>query len=41
MVVEVMTNEIDHDWWKAFQREWEARLGQEKILIRIIGVKIL
>ena len=34
VVVEVMAEEFDHDWWMALKNELEASLRQEKIVIR-------
>jgi hypothetical protein len=34
VVVEVMTSNLDRDWWAAYRKELEARLNQEEIVIR-------
>lgn len=33
VVVEVMTDDLDQDWWATYRRELEARLEQEEIII--------
>jgi hypothetical protein len=41
VVVEVMTDELDRQWWAAFRRELEARLDQDEIVIRAAQVERL
>ena len=41
VVVEVMADELDRQWWEANRRELEARLGQDEIVIRAAQVERL
>ena len=34
VVVEVMANELERDWWAAFRRQLEGKFRQDEILIR-------
>jgi hypothetical protein len=34
LVYEVMVEDLDIAWWKAFRAELEAKLGQDEIVIR-------
>ncbi|HEX6372794.1 MAG TPA: hypothetical protein VF006_27985 [Longimicrobium sp.] len=34
VMVEVMADELDRDWWCAYRRELESRFRQDEILIR-------
>jgi len=33
VVVDIMTDELDRQWWKAYRRELEIRIGQEEIVV--------
>jgi hypothetical protein len=33
-IIEVMTPELDRDWWRALRADLERRFDQEEILIR-------
>jgi hypothetical protein len=35
IVLEVMTESLDRDWWKAFRGKLEAELRQKEIVIRL------
>jgi len=41
VVIEVMSGEINCDWWRFYKRNLEARLDQKEILIRAIKVERL
>jgi len=41
VVVEVMTDKLDRQWWEAYRRELETRLGQDEIVIRAAQVERL
>jgi hypothetical protein len=41
VVVDVMMDELDRQWWKDYRRELEARLGQDEIVIRAARVERL
>jgi hypothetical protein len=34
VVIEVMTDELDRDWWEAFRRRVERGLSQERLIVR-------
>lgn len=34
MVVEVMTEELDHTWWAAYRKRLEKQLSQDEIVVR-------
>jgi hypothetical protein len=34
VVVEVMTDDLDREWWHGFRRRLESRLRQEEVLVR-------
>jgi hypothetical protein len=37
VVVEVMTHELDRDWWSKYRSELERRFQQDEIVIRAIA----
>ncbi|WP_437354041.1 hypothetical protein [Neorhizobium petrolearium] len=37
VVVEVMTEDVEREWWAAYRSELEKRLSQEKIIVRANG----
>ncbi|MDM9644826.1 hypothetical protein [Rhizobium sp. S163] len=41
VVVEVMTEHLNREWWENYRRELEARLGQDEIVIRAAQVERL
>ena len=41
VVVEVMTHEMNADWWASYRRELEARFEQEEIVMRATKVRRL
>jgi len=34
IIVEVMTDELDRDWWRGFKKRVEAALGQSELVVR-------
>ena len=34
LVLEVMADELDRDWWGRYRRELEARFRQDEIVVR-------
>jgi hypothetical protein len=34
VVLEVVADDFDPNWWGAFREGWEARLGQRRLLVR-------
>jgi hypothetical protein len=41
IVVEVMTDSLDRDWWRKFRADLERRLSQKTILVRVQEVEAL
>ena len=41
VVVEVMTETLDTGWWRAFRRELEEAMGQDRLVIRVQELKIV
>jgi hypothetical protein len=41
IVVEVMVDEIDREWWRGFRQELEATFEQEEIVIRATPIERL
>jgi hypothetical protein len=39
IVVELMVNEVDEDWWKFYRERLEAEFEQEEILIRVTACR--
>jgi hypothetical protein len=35
IMIEVMVSAIEHQWWSAFRKRLEERLGQQSIVIRV------
>jgi hypothetical protein len=34
IVLEIMTEEVDRTWWRAWRDRMEAQLGQDEIVVR-------
>ena len=41
VVAEVMTEDLDRNWWAAYRKQLEARFDQEEIVIRATQVQRL
>lgn len=41
IVFEVMSKELDRDWWRKYRTELEARFRQERIVARATSVEQL
>jgi hypothetical protein len=41
VVFEVMAENLDRDWWRAYRRELERGFRQEEIVIRVQDIEIL
>jgi len=41
VVVEVMTKELDKDWWKEFRHRAQALFRQEELLVRATSIQRL
>ena len=41
VLMEVMADRLDHDWWTAYRESLEARFAQEEILVRATPVERL
>ena len=41
VMVEVMVDEIDRDWWDEYRRQLESRFNQEAIVTRAIAIQSL
>jgi hypothetical protein len=41
VIVEVMTPDLDRDWWDAYRRRLEELLRQEAIVVRALPLTIL
>jgi hypothetical protein len=41
IVIEVMVDEIDREWWRRYRQELEAALEQEEIVIRATPIERL
>jgi hypothetical protein len=41
VVIEVMTDEIDRDWWGAFRQRVERELSQERLIVRAQPTELL
>ena len=41
VVLEVMADQLDRDWWAAYRRELEARFRQDEIVVRAQGYERL
>ena len=36
VIFEVMTTDLDHDWWTAFRKELEDRFRQDTLIVRAL-----
>lgn len=41
IVLEVMTEELERDWWRGYRGTLESRLGEELIVIRSTVIELL
>ena len=41
MLVEVMVDELDREWWRGYREDLERRFGQDQILLRATPVQRL
>lgn len=41
VIVEVMAEELDRDWWDDYRKRLEARFRQEKIVARASAIELL
>jgi hypothetical protein len=41
VIVEVMTETLDREWWSGYRKRLEARLRQEKIVMRVQVIFLL
>ncbi len=41
VIFEVMTQELDKEWWKAYRRQLEKRFRQKEIMMRAVAVERL
>ena len=41
VVLEVMAEVIDRDWWRAYKRELEIRFRQQEIVVRAQEIELL
>jgi hypothetical protein len=41
VILEVMTNDLDRDWWRAYRRELEVRFRQDVVVIRAQAIEPL
>ena len=41
VVLEVMAEVIDRDWWSAYKRELEARFRQRELIVRAQEIELL
>jgi hypothetical protein len=41
VIVEVMADDLDRDWWHAFRRRVERRLNQEELVVRAQAIERL
>ena len=41
VIYEVMAEQVDAGWWKAYRSQLEARFRQEQVVIRAITVDVL
>jgi len=41
VIFEVMADELERDWWKAFRGRLETRFRQEELIVRAMGVERL
>ena len=36
VIFEVMTTDLDHEWWTAFRKELEERFRQDELIVRAL-----
>jgi hypothetical protein len=41
VIFEVMTRDLDRDWWTAFRKDLEARFRQESLIVRALTSTLL
>jgi hypothetical protein len=41
VIFEVMAEEIDRDWWRAYRAELEVLLRQEKLIVRASRIELI
>jgi hypothetical protein len=41
VVFEVMTQNLDRQWWAEYREKLEVRFAQEEVLIRVLGIERL
>jgi hypothetical protein len=41
VIFEVMSADLDHDWWTAFRKELERRFRQESVIVRALTSTVL
>lgn len=41
VLIEVMTEKLDHDWWGQYREELKRRFKQEELIIRALLVDLL
>ena len=37
VIFEVMTSELDREWWRAFRKQLEARFRQDTLIVRALS----
>jgi hypothetical protein len=40
VMVEVVTEVFDHDWWRAYRERLEARFSQKEIHVRAVAIEL-
>ena len=41
VIFEVMSAELDHDWWTGFRKELERRFRQDSVIVRALTSTVL
>jgi hypothetical protein len=41
VIVEVMTDDLDRDWWHGFRKRLERRLNQDELVVRVQAIERL
>ena len=41
VIVEVMTDDLDRDWWHGFRNRLERRLNQDELVVRVQAIERL
>jgi hypothetical protein len=41
MVLEIMTAEVNRNWWKQYRRKLERALRQDEIVVRVQDIRII